>query len=103
MKASDFFEPHPELVSVECRPDYVLAVAFDNGENGRLDMKPYLDFGIFNRLRAPQKFQSVRVAHGTLAWDEEIDLDPAWVYHKTVKTESAQTGRARDARGAANF
>jgi len=90
MKPSDFLMPYPKSVSVECRPDYTLLVEFDNGERGLLDMKPYLDRGVFKKLLAPAHFQTARIAWDTVAWDGDIDLHPAWVYHKTVKTESAQ-------------
>jgi len=103
MKPSDFFLPHPKSTSVECRPDYTLLVEFDNGERGVLDMKPYLDQGVFRELLDLSMFRTAHIAFDTVAWDNDIDLHPAWVYHKTVKTESAQTGRARDEQGAANF
>ena len=52
----------PVVVSVECEEDYVLSVAFESGETGLLDMKPYLDFGIFGKIRDPKVFGSVRVS-----------------------------------------
>ena len=87
---ADITLPYPKVVSVACRPDYHLSVRFANGEHGVLDMRPYLDFGIFSRLRAVAVFQSVRVVYGTLAWGEQIDLDPAWVYKKTVIEQPEQ-------------
>jgi hypothetical protein len=32
--------------------NYVLAVVFENGERGHLDIKPILDFGVFERIKA---------------------------------------------------
>ena len=89
MKPSDFFLPYPKAVAVECRPDCVLAVEFDNGEHGVLDMKPYLDKGVFKKLLDPAHFNTARISYDTVEWDDEIDLHPAWVYHKTVKSKSA--------------
>ena len=43
---------HPAVVSVECEGEYILSVSFDNGESGLLDMKPYLDFGVFGKIGA---------------------------------------------------
>ena len=40
---------HPAVVSVECKEDYVLSIVFDNGEYGLLDMKPYLNLGVFKK------------------------------------------------------
>ncbi|MFP4683952.1 MAG: DUF2442 domain-containing protein [Ectothiorhodospira sp.] len=62
--------------------DYTLQVAFDNGERGTLDMKPYLDFGVFQRLKDRNAFKRVRVSFDTVEWDSGIDLDPEFVYEK---------------------
>jgi len=87
-KPIDFFAEHPKAVTVECQPDYLLKIEFDNGECGLCDMKPYLDFGVFSRLREPALFQTARVIRcGAVIWGNgDIDLDPAWVYHKCDKT-----------------
>ncbi|MYH69810.1 MAG: DUF2442 domain-containing protein [Gammaproteobacteria bacterium] len=44
---------NPAVTSVECKDDYLLSVAFDSGESGLLDMKPYLNFGVFKRIQDP--------------------------------------------------
>lgn len=36
----------PVIVAVACEEDYILSVAFESWEEGLLDMKPYLDFGL---------------------------------------------------------
>ena len=41
---------YPAVISVACEEDYTLSVVFDNGEIGLLDMKPYLDFGVFKKM-----------------------------------------------------
>ena len=62
--------------------DYTLLVAFDNGEQGRLDMTPFLDFGVFSKLKERQFFQQVRASFDTIAWGDGLDLDPEFVYDK---------------------
>lgn len=102
MKASDYFLPHPKAVAVECRPDYQLAVEFDNGEHGVFDMKPFLDKGVFKALRDENLFRSVRVAYGTVAWygrQCNLDLHPALIYHESVKSSAGAGRDARCARG----
>ena len=68
--------------------DYVLSIVFDNGEVGTLDMKPFLDFGVFQRLKNRDVFRRVRVAFDTIEWDCGVDLDPEFVFGKCegVKT-----------------
>ena len=88
-KPIDFFAEHPKAVAVEGQPDYMLALEFDNGERGLLDVKPYLDFGVFHQLRDPAVFRTARViSFGAIAWiDGSIDLHPAIVYGR-CKMES---------------
>jgi hypothetical protein len=62
--------------------DFTLTVVFDDGEQGTLDMKPYLDFGVFQRIRDYDQFKRVRVAFDTIEWDGGLDLDPEFVYAK---------------------
>jgi len=73
---------YPSVVRVAPREDFTLVVAFDNGEEGLLDMKPYLDFGVFQKIKNFAQFERVRVAFDTVEWDHGVDLDPEFVYAK---------------------
>ncbi len=55
---------------------------FDDGREGVLDMKPYLGFGLFQRLADYPNFKRVRVAFDTIECDRGIDLDPEFIYAK---------------------
>lgn len=101
-KPIDFFAEHPKAVAVECCPDYQLAIEFDNGEHRVFDMKPFLDKGVFKALRDENLFRSVRVAYGTVAWygrQCNLDLDPAVIYHESVKSSAGAGRNARCVRG----
>lgn len=77
---------YPSVTAVKAQDDYQLNVTFNNGEQGILDMKPYLDFGIFHKLKDANSFSNVSVAFDTVEWSNlEVDLDPEFVYEKTVK------------------
>ena len=73
---------HPAVISVECEDDYILSVSFDNGESGMLDMKPYLDFGVFRKIKDPDVFRTVHVSFDTIAWESGADIDPEFVYER---------------------
>ena len=88
---------YPSVKTVTPTEDYLLSIDFDNGERGILDMKPYLDFGIFQRLKERNAFNRVRVSFDTIEWDSGIDLDPEFVYNKSQRS-AAQQGAAADAR-----
>ena len=81
---------YPAVISVKAHSDYSLSVTFDDGTTGTLDMKPYLDFGVFERLQVPAEFARVRVAFDTVQWACGVDLDPEFVRAKCRPLATAQ-------------
>lgn len=79
---------YPSVKNVTPVEDYLLSIDFDNGERGVLDMKPYLDFGVFQRLKEYNAFKRVRVSFDTIEWDSGVDLDPEFVYIKSHRSRS---------------
>jgi len=78
---------YPSVTAVLVQDNYQLGITFNNGEHGVLDMKPYLDFGIFQKLKETISFSNVSVSFDTIEWsDVDVDLDPEFVYEKSVKT-----------------
>ena len=65
---------------VEPQTDYSLILTFENGERKRFDMKPYLDKGVFRKLRNAEAFGTARVSFNTVTWDDDIDFDPEALY-----------------------
>ncbi len=65
--------------------DYRIQDEFDNHEQGVLNMASYLDFGIFNKLKDPDVFNTARVSFDTVEWANGIDLNPEFVYDKCAK------------------
>lgn len=53
---------YPSVKEVVPGDDYILSVAFENGENGHLDMKPILDFGIFQRIKDYDAFRLTQLS-----------------------------------------
>ena len=74
---------YPAIREVVTNKDFSLSIVLDNGEKRFLDMKPYLDFGVFKKIRDYEKFKRVRVAFDTIEWAEGIDLDPEFVFEKS--------------------
>jgi hypothetical protein len=77
------------VVSVHANPDFSLSVVFKDGSEGVLDMKPYLDFGVFKRIRSFDQFRRVRVAFDTVEWECGADLDPEFVHAKSRVVKNA--------------
>ena len=76
---------NPEVVNVKPEKDYTLYLWFDNGEKGVLDMKPYLNKGIFQALKDEKMFNTVKPFIGTIQWANQADLCPDTVYLDSVK------------------
>ncbi len=75
---------YPAITQVIPHKDYKLTVIFENGRQGQLDLKPLLDFGVFQRIKDHKTFAKVRVAFDTIEWDCGVDLDPEYVYQQCV-------------------
>lgn len=73
---------YPAVKNVVAGEEYTLAITFENGKSGVLDMKPILDFGVFKRIKDVEAFRRVRVAFDTVEWDCGVDLDPEYVYSR---------------------
>ena len=80
---------YPSVVQVTTYEDFTLAVTFDNGEEGILDLKPYLGFGVFQKISNMEQFKTVHVAFDTIEMDQGVDLDPEFVYAQCRKTANA--------------
>lgn len=81
---------YPSIIEVKPNDDYTLNITFENGESGTLDIKQYLNFGIFVKLKDPEAFKRVRVAFDTIEWESGADLDPEFVYSKIKRAKTAQ-------------
>lgn len=73
---------YPSVRDVVTNDDFTLLVAFDNDEEGIIDMRPYLKIGVFQRINEIEKFRTAKVSFDTIAWCGGVDLDPEFVYSK---------------------
>ena len=80
---------YPSVKKVIPGDDHMLFVVFDNGESGKIDMKPMLDFGVFQKIKDYEAFKRVRVAFDTIEWECGIDLDPEYVYERCKASKAA--------------
>ena len=80
---------YPSVCEVRPNEDFSLSVVFDNGEKRILDMRPYLNFGVFKRIREYENFRRARVAFDTIEWNDGGDLDPEFIYEKSQPIKDA--------------
>jgi hypothetical protein len=71
------------ICEVTSNPDFSLNIVLDDGEKRILDMKPYLDFGVFKKIRDFEKFKRARISFDTVEWDDGVDLDPEFISEKS--------------------
>ena len=76
---------NPRVVNVKPKEDYTLHLWFTNGEEGFFDVKPYLDYEVFQALRDEKMFRTARPFIGTVQWANEADLCPDTLYLDSVK------------------
>lgn len=71
---------NPYVKSVSPLPNFRLRLGFDNGEVRVFDLAPYLEEGVFVRLKNPSVFKLARVVAGSIEWPGEIDLSHDTLY-----------------------
>ena len=76
---------NPRTVQAAAIDDRRVAVTFNNGVTGVLDVSPYFTMPGLARLRDPSFFRQAHAHHGTVVWDEDADLCPDLVWAKSVK------------------
>ena len=81
------------LAGVCPHEDFSLAIVFEDGVEGVLDMTPYLDFGVFEKIKDFEESKRVRIAFDTVEWECGVDLDPEF-----VRTKCRISGRMRASR-----
>ncbi|HSX12442.1 MAG TPA: DUF2442 domain-containing protein [Rhabdochlamydiaceae bacterium] len=72
------------------KPNYRIWIQFDDGLEGEVDLGDLVGKGVFQAWKSVEFFNQVRIdpkTH-TLAWGEEIDLDPYVLREKISKQKS---------------
>ncbi len=74
----------PELVRVTPLLPSDLLLAYSDGALRKFSCAPYLDRGVFSRLKDLTVFGQARVAHGTVCWPGALDIAPETLYLRSV-------------------
>lgn len=72
------------VIQVNPQDDFHLELKFDTGEYRLFDIRPYLDRGIFHKLRDPALFRAAYIAIDTVCWPGNLDLAPETLYDGSV-------------------
>lgn len=71
------------VTRVQVRENFILELEFDTGERRIFDAGPYLDKGVFQRLKDPHLFGQAFVAFGTVCWPGNLDIAPETLYDRS--------------------
>ena len=75
---------NPRIQEVSPQQDFTLQLVFTSGEVKVFDMKPFLDKGVFIKLKDWNFFKQARVSFGTVVWPDELDMSPDTLYLRSV-------------------
>lgn len=74
----------PRIIDAQCQKNYMILLTFTNNTQRILDVSPFLSFGVFQKLRDTDEFNRVKVGFGTIEWPCGVDLDPEFVWEKSI-------------------
>ena len=73
-----------KVVAVRANDDFSLDLKFNDGSVRRFDVKPYLNYEVFEGLQDLHYFKKVKIAFGTVQWPDEQDISPETLYMESV-------------------
>jgi len=69
---------------VKALKNHQLELTFENHVVKIFDVNPYLDLGVFQKLKNEKIFGKARILFGTVSWPGGIDIDPETLYEDGV-------------------
>ena len=73
------------IVQLEAQPDLTLLVRTSDGRTGRFDVRPYLEFEAFEKLREIAEFSKVRNGGYFVEWECGADLSADTIEAKLIE------------------
>lgn len=82
-----------QVKAVEYLSDYKLKLTFADGCVKIADLENRLNKGILKQLQDINLFKTVNLEFSSIAWDNDADIAPEWLYDNGVDV-SNQTGNS---------
>jgi len=80
---------NPRARSVVYESPYKIIIRFINEEVKIFDLKPYLNYPIYQPLQNESFCLKAKVGDGIVFWNDEIDIDPDRLYLESKNLEVA--------------
>ncbi len=71
---------NPRAKNISYKSPYNFIVTFTNGEIKKFDIKPYLNYPVYQKLKNEIFCSKATVQNGTVVWNDEIDIAPDRLY-----------------------
>ena len=78
------------IIAVNTKEGFKLELKFNTGEIKLFDATPYLEKGVFKKLKDETLFKQAYVAFDTVCWPDNLDISPETLYDKSVVVESVK-------------
>ncbi len=75
----------PSLVRAEHVAGFQVRLIFDDGIEGVVDFREWLDGPVFEQLKSQAYFQRFFIDGGTIAWPNGADIAPETLYEQARK------------------
>ena len=72
------------IIAVNTKKGFKLELKFNTGEIKLFDATPYLEKGVFKKLKDETLFKQSYVAFDTVCWPDNCDISPETLYDKSV-------------------
>jgi hypothetical protein len=72
------------VIAVYPKASFKLELKFNTGEMRLFDATPYLEKGVFKKLKDETLFKQACVAFDTVCWPGNLDIAPETLYDKSV-------------------
>jgi hypothetical protein len=81
-----------EVTQAAYAGNYAVHLVFSNGRAGIADLEQLVFSDrrpVFSQLRERTSFSRFKVAHSALAWNDELDIAPEYLYYLAFKDDPA--------------
>jgi Protein of unknown function (DUF2442) len=75
---------NPRAKKIKLLADFKIEILFSNNESKIFDCKPYFKYPVYTHLKDTLTFEMAYVAGGTVAWDDDTDIDPDRLYLESM-------------------
>lgn len=79
----------PRVIEVNVLDDYKLLLKFESKEQKIFDVKPYLEYEVFNPIKDYNEFNNIYIDFGTVCWKCGADLSRDTLYLKSYECNEA--------------